>query len=115
LADLTTRAGENGLRTIAATGSEFDNEILADPSTAVWPAGRSTQHHWATVAALIARVQRLPGLVARIEESERMLNDAARRWQALKTAGFMMNGQTAGAHVQVWQDALRGLRAEVQI
>jgi hypothetical protein len=115
LNDLTTRAGENGLRDIAASRSGLDDDIVRDPTAAVWPAGLSTQHHWTTLSRLVHHVQGKPGLTARIEEVERLLNNAARRWQALKSAGFMVNAPGAGSHVQVWQDAIRGFRAEIEL
>jgi hypothetical protein len=115
LAELTTRAGENGLRDIAGSHSGLDIEMLTDPRTAVWPAGQSTQHHWATLSSLIQQIEQLPDTVTRIAKAESMLNDAARRWQVLKAAGFMVSSPGAGSHIQVWQDALRGFRVEIEL
>jgi len=111
---LTTRAGEKGWA-LAATKSGVDADLINDPSTSVWPAGQSTQHHWKTVSDLITQVNQHQGAAARIDAAERLINQAAKRWQALKSAGYALGDNSAGTHLQVWQSAIRGFRTEVQL
>lgn len=96
-----------------SSGSHHDAILQNGPATgeANWTDEISCLDHWYSLDALYQRLSALPTQTARIQEVERLMQNALTLYSQLGSQNVSFDPSTGPNHIREWQDSLREFRA----
>jgi hypothetical protein len=97
------------------SGSNHDAILLNGPASGEpnWTDEISCLAHWYSLNAISQRLLGLPTQIARIQEAERLMQNALTLYAQLGSKNVSFNPMTGPDHIREWQDSLQEFRALV--
>jgi len=97
------------------SGSNHDAILLNGPASGEpnWTDEISCLAHWYSLNAISQRLLALPTQIARIQEAERLMQNALTLYAQLGSQNVSFSPMTGPDHIREWQDSLQEFRALV--
>lgn len=98
---------------LVLSGSNYDAILQNDPAAgeANWTDDVSCITHWYSLSALSQRLSALSTQSARIQEAERLMQNALTLYSQLGSQNVYFDPTTGPDHIREWQDSLQEFRA----